>query len=47
MAQSFHPDDPVTPEMAHEIALKLVEQIPGFEIVVATHTDRDHIWLLT
>lgn len=41
--QSFHPDDPVTPEMAHEIALKLAEQIPGFEIVVATHTDRDHI----
>lgn len=43
MVQSFHPDDPVTPEMAHEIALKLAEQIPGFEIVVATHTDREHI----
>lgn len=43
MVQSFSPDDPVTPEMAHEIALKLAEQIPGFEIVVATHTDRDHI----
>ena len=43
MVQSFRPDDPVTPEMAHEIALKLAEQIPGFEIVVATHTDRDHI----
>jgi len=43
MVQSFHPDDPVTPEQAHEIALKLAEQIPGFEIVVATHTDRDHI----
>ena len=43
MVQSFRPDDPVTPEMAHEIALKLAAQIPGFEIVVATHTDRDHI----
>ena len=43
MVQSFRPDDPVTPERAHEIALKLAEQIPGFEIVVATHTDRDHI----
>ena len=43
MVQSFHPDDPVTPEMAHEIALKLAERIPGFEIVVATHTDREHI----
>jgi hypothetical protein len=43
MVQSFRPDDPVTPEQAHEIALKLADQIPGFEIVVATHTDRDHI----
>ena len=43
MVQSFRPDDPVTPEQAHEIALKLAEHIPGFEIVVATHTDRDHI----
>ena len=43
MVQSFRPDDPVTPEMAHEIALKLAAQIPGFKIVVATHTDRDHI----
>jgi len=43
MVQSFRPDDPVTPKQAHEIALKLAEQIPGFEIVVATHTDRDHI----
>lgn len=43
MVQSFRPDDPVTPEMAHEIALKLAEEIPGYEIVVATHTDRDHM----
>ena len=43
MVQSFRPDDPVTPEMAHEIALKLAEQIPGFEILVATHTDREHL----
>ena len=43
MVQSFRPDDPVTPEQAHEIALKLAERIPGYEIVVATHTDRDHI----
>ncbi len=43
MVQSFRPDDPVTPEMAHEIALKLVQQIPGYEIIVATHTDREHL----
>ena len=43
MVQSFRPDDPVTPEMAHEIALKLAEHIPGYEILVATHTDREHL----
>lgn len=43
MVQSFSPDDPVTPEMAHEIALKLAQQFSGFEMVVATHTDRAHI----
>ena len=43
MIQSFRPDDPVTPEMAHEIALKLAEHIPGYEIIVATHTDREHL----
>lgn len=43
MVQSFHPDDPVTPEMAHKIALKLAQQIPGYEIIVATHTDREHL----
>ena len=43
MVQSFRPDDSVTPEMAHEIALKLAQQIPGYEIIVATHTDREHL----
>ena len=43
MIQSFHPDENLTPETAHEIALKLAEQMPGFEIVVATHCDTDHI----
>ena len=43
MIQSFHPSEQLTPEIAHEIALKLAEEIPGYEIVVATHTDRMHI----
>lgn len=43
MIQSFHPSEQLTPEVAHEIALKLAEEIPGHEIVVATHTDRAHI----
>ena len=37
MLQSFHPSEQLTPEVAHEIALKLAEEIPGHEIVVATH----------
>ena len=43
MVQSFHPDENITPEKAHEIAIKLAETIPGFEIVVATHCDADHV----
>ena len=43
MIQSFHPSEQLTPQIAHEIAVKLAEEIPGYEIVVATHTDRSHI----
>ena len=43
MVQSFSPDENITPETAHEIALKLAETIPGFEIVVATHRDAHHV----
>ena len=43
MVQSFHPDENITPEKAHEIACKLAETIPGFEMVVATHRDAHHV----
>ena len=43
MVQSFPPEENITPEVAHEIALKLAESIPGFEIVVATHRDAHHV----
>ena len=43
LIQSFHPEENLTPQTAHEIALQLAEQFDGFEVVVATHTDRDHI----
>ena len=43
MVQSFPKDETITPETVHEIALKLAEAIPGFEIVVATHCDADHV----
>ena len=41
--QSFSPDDDVTPEMAHEIALKFAECFLGFQILIATHTNKEHI----
>ena len=43
--QSFSPDDNITPEQAHEIGMKLAEQILGgkFEFVLSTHTDKGHV----
>ena len=42
--QSFHPDEPITPETAHDIALRFAEEnFPGYEVLVATHVDRNHI----
>jgi hypothetical protein len=38
--QSFAEDDNLTPEEAHKIGLEFAEKVwPGFEVVVATHTD--------
>ena len=42
--QSFHPDEPITPETAHEIALRFAEEnFSGYEVLVATHVDRHHV----
>lgn len=42
--QSFSPNEKITPEQAHEIALKFAEKAwSGYEVMVATHCDRDHI----
>ena len=41
--QSFHPEEPITPELAHQIALELAQQWKDYEVIVATHTDREHI----
>lgn len=43
IVQSFSPDDKLTPETAHEIGLKFAAFFPSFQIVVATHCDRDHL----
>ncbi len=40
--QSFKPDCGATPEQIHQIGLELAKSFDGFEVVVATHIDRDH-----
>ncbi len=42
--QSFAPDEPVTGELAHEIAKEFAARAwPESEVLVATHIDREHI----
>lgn len=44
LIQAFHPGE-TTPEQAHEIGMKLAEEILGgkYEFVLTTHIDRGHI----
>lgn len=42
--QSFSPDERITPETAHTVALEFAERAwQGHEVMVATHVDRDHL----
>lgn len=41
--QSFPPDEKITPKQAHEFALEFAKHWQGFEVVVSTHCDRDHV----
>lgn len=44
LVQSFSPEESITPETAHEIALKFAErEFSEYEVLVATHTDKAHI----
>ncbi len=43
IVQSFSPDDPITPETAHEIGMKFAEYFDGYQAVVATHVNTDHL----
>ena len=42
--QSFKPEE-VTPQLAHEIGVKLAKEMWGdrFEIIVTTHLDKEHL----
>ena len=42
--QSFHPDEDIAYDKAHEIAKEFAEKAwPGHEVLVATHCDAKHI----
>lgn len=42
---SLSPDDPVTPELVHQLGVEFARRITGgeYRFVVATHTDRHHL----
>lgn len=40
--QSFKPDCDTTPQMIHQIGLETAKVFDGYEVLVATHIDRDH-----
>lgn len=40
--QAFSKDE-ITPDHAHEIGIEFAKSFKGFEVFIATHTDREHI----
>ena len=43
IVQSFSPKDVLDFQKAHEIGIKFANYFQGFQVLVATHTDREHI----
>ena len=43
MVQSFPKGEDVPPKIAHKMAVKLAEYFKDYEVLICTHTDRDHI----
>ena len=44
LVQSFSPEENISPEAAHTLALRFAsEQFPGYEVQVSTHVDKEHL----
>ncbi|MCQ2534652.1 MAG: relaxase/mobilization nuclease domain-containing protein [Clostridia bacterium] len=44
LVQSFSPEEKIKPEVAHKVACEFArDQFKGYEVVVATHVDAEHI----
>ena len=41
--QSFDPKDNLSKEQVHNAGLKLAEKFNGFQVLVATHIDKEHL----
>lgn len=41
--QSFSPEENITPQEANKIGIEFAKEFDGFEVLVATHIDREHI----
>lgn len=41
-AQSFKPDEKATPEEVNRMGVELAQYFKGYEVLVATHIDKDH-----
>jgi len=40
--QSFKPDERILPNKIHQMGVELAKYFEGFEVLIATHIDRDH-----
>lgn len=43
LIQSFSKEDNITPKKVHELGMKLAEKFQNYQVLVATHIDKDHI----
>jgi hypothetical protein len=43
IVQAFHPDDEINAEECHALGLLFAQRFKGFQAVVATHDNRDHL----
>lgn len=41
--QSSSPDDNITPEKAHEVGVNFADYFKDYQVLIATHTDKNHI----
>lgn len=43
LIQSFSPSDNITPEKVHELGMQLAEYFKNYQVLVATHIDKEHL----